>query len=100
MRSVEIQDLHRWDLSIPEAIDTQRRLAPQGGLPLRAGAPPLPGDAVPPGAPVAGAQAGPAARGWARLRPPAAFRARLPPGAAAGRAGHRLRQIAPSRRAW
>src|SRR4030042_815721 len=27
MRSVEIRDLHRWDLSIPEAIDTQRRLA-------------------------------------------------------------------------
>ena len=29
MRSVEIRALHRWDLSIPEAIDTQRRLASQ-----------------------------------------------------------------------
>jgi len=29
MRSVDIRDLHRWDLSISEAIDTQRRLASQ-----------------------------------------------------------------------
>ena len=29
MQSVDIRDLHRWDLSIPEAIDTQRRLASQ-----------------------------------------------------------------------